>query len=304
MKRIFSNKSNRSNFLWFLLFSLPGIAYIIFFVAYPIFYNFVMGFQDVTAMTLLQENKPFIGWNNFKTIFSDPVFRLSIKNTFIFTVACIVFQFVFGFLLALLFAKPFPLNTMYRGIIMIGWMIPMLVVATLGKWFFTGDQGSLVNFFLLKLGIISSPIQWLANGDTAMFALICVNIWKGIPFNTLLMATALTTLPEELYEAASIDGASGPQKFFKITVPLLKPTILAVITQGFILTFKAFELIFVMTDGGPANTTQIMATYSYKQTFSLFQFGTGAAAANVMFVFLLIAALLYLRFISKDEVIS
>lgn len=187
---------------------------------------------------------------------------------------------------------------------MIGWMVPMLVVATIGKWFFTGDQSSLVNYFLMKLSIIETPIKWMVKTDTALFALICVNIWKGIPFNMLLMATALSTMPAELYEAAAIDGANSLQRFRRITLPLLRPTILAIITQGFILTFKAFELIYVMTNGGPADTTHIMATYSYKLTFELFQFGKGASAANVMFVILLVASLIYIRFISEDEVIS
>ena len=118
------------------------------------------------------------------------------------------------------------------------------------------------------------------------------------------MTTALTTMPEDIYEAAAIDGASRVQRFFRITVPLLKPTILAVITQGFILTFKAFELIYVMTKGGPADTTHIMATYSYSLTFDQFQFSQGAAIANVMFVILLVFSLFYVKLISKDEVIS
>ncbi|MCI8416261.1 MAG: sugar ABC transporter permease [Lachnospiraceae bacterium] len=293
-----------SDLRWFLLFSLPGVIYIIFFVAYPIFYNVIMSFQDVTASTLLKTDKEFVGLLNYTTIFSNPKIVGSIVNTLIFTVASIGFQFVIGFLLALLFSNKFPLNKLYRALVMIGWMVPMLVVATIGKWFFTGDASSLVNYFLMKLGFIEEPIMWLVNTNTAMFAMICVNIWKGIPFNMLLMTTALTTMPEDIYEAAAIDGATRIQRFFRITVPLLKPTILAVITQGFILTFKAFELIYVMTKGGPADTTHIMATYSYSLTFDQFQFSQGAAIANVMFAILLVFSLFYVKLISKDEVIG
>lgn len=289
---------------WFLIFSVPGVIYILFFVAYPIVYNLVMGIQDVTAGTLLKDSRDLIGLANYRTIFDDPKFILSIKNTFIFTAGSIVFQFVIGFLLALLFSKDFPLNRLYRGLMMIGWMVPMMVIAALGKWFFTGDPSGLVNFFLMKLGVIAQPVKWLVNTERCMFALICVNVWKGIPFNMLLMSTALSTMPEDLYEAAALDGAGSVQRFFRITVPLLKPTILAVITQGFILTFKVFDLIYVMSAGGPADTTQVMATYSYKLTFEQFQFGQGAAAANIMFIILLAVSLVYIRFISKDEVIS
>ena len=289
---------------WYLLFTIPGVVYIIVLIAYPIIYNVVMSFQEVTAATLLSDQRPFIGLNNYKAIFADPKFVLSIRNTIWFTVVCIVFQFAIGFALALLFSQDFPLNRLYRGIIMIGWMVPMMVVAALGKWFFTGDRASMVNFLLLRLGLISDPVKWLVNSRSAMIALAIVNIWKGIPFNMLLMSTALSTMPEELYEAASIDGAGAGQRFWYITVPMLKPTILAVITQGFILTFKVFDLIVCMTSGGPADTTQLMATYSYKLTFDQFQFGLGAAGANVMFLLLLVVSLVYIRFISKDEVIS
>ncbi len=297
LKKIFKQR-------WYLLFTVPGVVYIVVLIAYPIVYNVVMSFQDVTAATLLSDQRPFIGLTNYKEIFADPKFVLSIRNTIWFTIASIFFQFAIGFLLALLFAQDFPLNRLYRGIVMIGWMVPMMVIAALGKWFFTGDRSSLVNFFLLRLGLIDDPVKWLVNSKTAMTALVIVNIWKGIPFNMLLMSTALSTMPEELYEAAAIDGAGAVQRFRYITVPMLKPTILAVITQGFILTFKVFDLIYCMTNGGPADTTQLMATYSYKLTFDQFQFGIGAAGANIMFVLLLVVSLIYIKFISKDEVIS
>lgn len=295
---------NKKDLLWYLLFIAPGVIYLLIFMAYPIAYNLIMSFQDATASTLLKGTQEMVGWANYKAVVTNPKFPLILGNTFVFTFASIFFQFVIGFLLALLFSKDFPLSKFYRGIIMIGWMVPMMVVAILGKWFLTGDHSSLVNMVLLKLGIIDAPVKWLISTRTCMIGLICVNIWKGIPFNMLLMSTALSTMPEELYEAADLDGASRTQRFFHITVPLLKPTILAVITQGFILTFKIFELIFVMSNGGPADTTQVLATFSYKLTFQQFEFGQGAAAANILSLILLVASLIYIRFVSKDEVIS
>lgn len=283
---------------------LPAVVYLLFFVAYPLVYNVIMSFQDVSIFTLATPDRPFVGLANYKAVFDDPITYTAIKNTFVFTIASIGFQFAFGFGLALLFAKRFPLNQFYRGILMIGWMVPMMVVGTLGKWFFTGDHSGLVNYFMLQLGVISEPFSFMTDPGWAMTAIIVMNIWKGIPFNMLLMATALTTLPQEIHEAASIDGASAVQRFAKITLPLLRPNILITVTQGFIFTFKAFELIFVMTNGGPVNTTHILATYSYKLTFSQFNFGTGAATSNILFVLLIVVGSLYLRLITKDEVMS
>ena len=289
---------------WYLFFVLPGVIYCFFLFAYPIFYNIDMSVHEVTARTLLSDSQEFIGLENYREVFSNPKFPLMVKNTFVFTFFSIVFQFLIGFVLALLFSRDFPMCKVYRGLIMIGWMVPMLVVATLGKWFFSGDSGSLVNFFLMKLGLLEEPKKWLVSTNSCMFALICVNIYKGVPFNMLLMSTALTTLPEEIYEAADIDGANRFNRLFRITLPLLKPTMLAVITQGFILTFKVFELIYVMSGGGPADTTQVLATYSYDLTFAQFEFGQGAAVANILSVLLLIVSLLYIRFVSRNEVVE
>ena len=133
-------------------------------------------------------------------------------------------------------------------------------------------------------------------------AVIAVNCWVGIPFNMLLLTTGLNDIPADIYEAASIDGASGLQKFMKITIPLLKPTIMSVLVLGFVLTFKVFDLVYVMTGGGPVDATEVLSTFSYKLSFQLFHFGEGAAVANILFVCLFLVALVYLKTISKDEV--
>ncbi len=136
-----------------------------------------------------------------------------------------------------------------------------------------------------------------------MWGLIIANSWVGIPFNMLLLTTGLNNVSTEVYEAAAIDGAGSVQRFAKITLPLLKPTIMSVLVLGFVYTFKVFDLVYVMTGGGPVDATEVMSTYSYKLSFQLFHFGEGAAVANVLFVCLFLVALLYLKTISKDEVI-
>ena len=134
-----------------------------------------------------------------------------------------------------------------------------------------------------------------------MFSLILANTWIGIPFNMILLSTGLTTIPREVKEAAAIDGASAPQAFFRITVPMLKPVIESVLVLGFIYTFKVFDLVFVMTNGGPVNSTHLLSTYSYKLSFTLFKYSQGAATANILFVILLIVSLLYLAFVYRDR---
>ena len=134
-----------------------------------------------------------------------------------------------------------------------------------------------------------------------MLGLIIANSWVGIPFNMLLLTTGLNDISTDIYEAASIDGATGWQKFVRITVPLLKPTIMSVLVLGFVLTFKVFDLVYVMTGGGPVDATEVLSTYSYKLSFQLFHFGEGAAVANILFICLFLVALIYLKTISRDE---
>ena len=151
------------------------------------------------------------------------------------------------------------------------------------------------------LGIISENIEWLTNPKTAMTAVIITNVWIGIPFNTILISTGLTTIPEELYESASIDGANSVHKFFKITVPLMRSTIESILILGFIYTFKVYDLVYVMTSGGPVNSTHLMSTYSYKLSFDKFQYSMGSAVANVLLVILLLVGIAYLRITMQGE---
>jgi multiple sugar transport system permease protein len=165
---------------------------------------------------------------------------------------------------------------------------------------FTSNVG-IINQILISLHIIDNPIDWLISTNTAMSALISANIWIGIPFNMILLSVGLTTIPIELYESSSIDGAGKVQSFFRITLPLLKSTIESVLILGFIYTFKVFDLVWVMTGGGPVNSTQVLSTYSYKQSFSLFKYSDGAVTANILFVILLAASIVYLKLTNNEK---
>lgn len=297
-----SGKRERKEQLIGYCFIVPAVIYMLVFIGYPIVYNWIISVQDVTATTLGSSARDFIGLDNYKAIFSDVTFRKSLLHTFLYTVGCLTIQFSFGFLFAIFFAKKFTLSKPIRGFIVISWMLPVTVTALVFKFMFAESNG-IINTILMNLNIIEKPVGWLLQGSTAMWALIIANSWVGIPFNMLLLTTGLNNIPGDIYEAAGIDGANGIQKFFKITLPLLKPTIMSVLILGFVLTFKVFDLVYVMTGGGPVDATEVLSTYSYKLSFQLFHFGEGAAVANVLFICLFLVALVYLKTISKDEAI-
>jgi len=283
-----------------ILYVLPALLFMLFFIAYPIISNIILSMQEVTVMTLARPQKPFIGLDNYLQLLQDDVLVLSIFNTLLFTIASLIFQFIIGLLLALFFNTDFPTAKPIRGLLLIPWMIPITVTALMFKFMFTSNVG-IINQLLIAVNIIKNPIDWLTSTNTAMAALIFTNIWIGIPFNMILLSVGLTSIPKELYESASIDGANRTQSFFQITLPMLKSTIESVLILGFIYTFKVFDLVFVMTGGGPVNTTQVLSTYSYKLSFSLFRYSDGAAVANILFVILFIASLLYLKFINANK---
>jgi ABC-type sugar transport systems, permease components len=272
----------------------------IYFVGYPIVSNIILSLQDVTVQTLKLKVKPFIGMKNYVDLFHDPVMITSLKNTLIFTVCSLVFQFVIGFALAIFFNKNFKFAKPIRGLLMMPWMIPITITALMFQFIFGTDVG-ILNHALQGLGLIKDRIDWLTSTNTAMFSIIVTNVWIGIPFNMILLSTGLTTIPKELYESAAIDGANKLQTFSRITVPLLRTTIESVLILGFIYTFKVFDLVYVMTGGGPVNTTHMLSTYSYKLSFELFKYSKGATVANVLFAILLIVSIIYLKFIYTDE---
>lgn len=283
-----------------LLYVLPAFLYMLVFVGYPIFRNIILSVQDVTMRNLITPDKTFVGLKNYIGLFQDSVFVRSMFNTLIFTVGCLVIQFLIGFLLALFFTQNFSFSKPVRGLLMMPWMIPITVTALMFKFIFGTDVG-ILNYILKNIGLIQENIEWLTTPGTAMFAIICANIWIGIPFNMILISTGLTTIPKELYESASIDGANKVQSFFRITLPLLRPTIESVLILGFIYTFKVFDLVYVMTGGGPVNSTHMLSTYSYKLSFEMFKYSEGAAVANVLLVILLIVGTFYIRATKEEE---
>ena len=283
-----------------IIFVLPAFIYMFVFVGYSIVQNIILSMQDVTAANLVRGTKSFVLFENYATLFHDDIFLKSLGNTLLYTVLCLIFQFLIGFALALFFSKRFALAKSIRGILLVPWMIPVTVTALMFKLLFATDIG-VFNYILKSLHLIENNIEWLTTPKTAMFALIFANVWIGIPFNMILISTGLTTIPKELYESASIDGANKLQSFINITIPLLRPTIESVLILGFIYTFKVYDLVYVMTSGGPVNSTHMLSTYSYKLSFEMFKYSKGSAVANVLLVILMIVGVFYIKATTKGE---
>ena len=183
---------------------------------------------------------------------------------------------------------------------MISWLLPVTVVGLLFKFMFQ-VKGGIINQFLINSGFIKEPIEWLLKSKSAMVAIVTANIWIGIPFNMMLITTGLTTIPEEVYESAKLDGAGKFVTLFRITIPMIKPAIMSVLTLGFIYTFKVFDLVWIMTKGGPVNATELMSTYAYRLSFEEFQFSKAATAANVLFLILFLVGIFYIKTIDDNE---
>lgn len=281
-------------------FSMPAFVFMIALIGFPIVYNWVISFQNMTIRTFNAGTVKFSGFKNYVEVLGDSNFWAAFGNTFVYTIVCIIFQFVIGFLLALLFNQKFKIAKPVRGLFVIGYILPMTVVALMFKYMFS-DSG-IINYILVSMKIIEEPVQWLTSTSMALPTVIITNIWVGIPFDMLLLSTGLSNIPSDVYESATIDGAGCFQKFFYITLPMMKESILAVLVLGFVGTFKVFDLIYVMTGGGPVNATEVLSTYSYQESFEAFNFGTGAASANVLFLCLFAVGLIYIRLIGKEEV--
>jgi multiple sugar transport system permease protein len=275
------------------LFLAPAIAYLLFAFALPVVYNVMLSFERTSPATIANFTAPFAGLDNYHAVFHDPTSRAAIVRTLEFTVLSLLFQFIIGFSLALLFSLRFPGRTFARSLIIVPWLLPLIVTGVIFRFLFQAEGGA-VNQVLTNLGLVDHPIQWLNDPHLALWTILIGNIWLGIPFFTLLLYSALQDVPVEVKEAAVIDGASPWQRLRLIIVPIILPVIEVTLLLGFVFTVKVFDLVIGLTGGGPANSTQLITTWSYNLSFQQFSFGQGAALNNVLLALALICAPLYL----------
>jgi multiple sugar transport system permease protein len=280
------------------LFVAPAIIFVAIFFGYPIVQNVTMSLQNYTTTTFYTGVAPWIGWANYVAVTTNPQFVTTLINTGLFTVGSIVAQFVLGLGLALFFKRNFPLSGFLRSLLLLPWLLPLIASSSVWKWILDQDSGAL-NTFLGYFGIPAAP--WLVSPDLALVAVIGVNIWLGIPFNTTILYSGLQGVPEELYEAAALDGATGWRAFWNITWPSIRSVVSVVIVLGVVYTLKVVDIILGLTGGGPANSTQTLATWAYQKSFVEFLFGQGAAISNILIVVSLVFAMVYL-YITRREV--
>jgi multiple sugar transport system permease protein len=283
------------------LFVLPALLYIMLTTIYPIVSNLGMSLYDVTVTTFLSNNAPFIGLGNYRKVLSDPAFQNALRLSLLFTGGSLLFQFTIGFALALLFSRPFPGNGLLRALLLLGWMLPIVVSGSIFRWMLDGSFG-IINFVLQGLGLLQGQRFWLTEPSYALLGTIIANIWVGIPFNMVLLLPGLQSISPTLYEAASIDGATSWQSFRHVTLPLMRPVALSVLLLGIIYTFKVFDVVFIMTRGGPVDATTVLPIYVYNLAFQFFRFGEASATAILLLLVLTIVAISYLWLSRREEV--
>jgi multiple sugar transport system permease protein len=275
---------------------LPTLVLLGLFIAYP----FVKGV--LLAVTDAKVGIPgkFVGMQNFEALWHDDIFRVAVWNTFAYTAITTVFKLAFGLWLALLLNRHFKGKVFVRAFILLPFIIPTVLSTFAWKWMFD-PTFSVINWTLLRLGLISTRINWLGEPNLAMLSVIIVNIWRGVPFYAISLLAGLQTIRPELHDAAAIDGARPWQRFWYVTWPLLLPVTLVVVLFSVIQTFADFQLVYVLTGGGPANATQLFATYAYQVGIGTGLLSQGAAISLAMFPVLLIVTIAQLLYIRRVE---
>jgi len=297
-----SNYSRKTTFwstesmLAYLLL-LPCMAILIAFMFYPIVYVFLMSMYKTNRIGMLVR---FIGTGNFRTLFNTREFWEVTIRSVIWTVLAVSVKTLVGLAIALLLNVDFKGRKLARTLVILPWASSVPVSAMLWQWTYNYDFG-LLNYTLKITGLWKNPPHWLGYPLSAFFANLYVDIWIGIPFMALVFLAGLQSIPPNLYEAAQVDGTNLWQKFYYITLPLLKPVLLIATLLSSLWTFNDFNVIYILTKGGPVNSTDILITFIYKYAFTFLKFGPASAMAVVTFAILLVLSLIYARFYFKIE---
>jgi multiple sugar transport system permease protein len=273
----------------------PVAVYLLAVMAIPFGWAVYMSFTNKLVGTA----GTFVGLKNYMDLLKDPVFWKAITNTLIFTGVCVCAKVVFGMIMALVLNEKIIFRNVFRVLLFLPWTIPTIVSIFTWQWIFS-DVGGVLNYLLTHLGLLGAPVGWLADGNTAMFAVILVNVWRGIPFVGIGILAGLQTISSEMYEAAMLDGANAVKRFFYITLPSVKEVALLAAVITMIWTLNDFEIIWLMTRGGPANATQVLSTFSYTTGFLNQQLGKALAVS----IFSLPLMIILINFVTKRTLSS
>jgi len=271
----------------------PTILLMLILMLLPIVMVIGYSFMDNVIMN---KDPQFAGIDNYLEILTDKNFHQSVKNTFLFTVASVIFHMIIGLTFAMLLntKRIHPsIRSLFRVIYVLPWVFTAAIIAIL--WRLLLNPNGIINYFLEQLGIISQKIEWLGSRNTALYALIFINIWSGYPFYMVSLLAGLQGISVDLYEAAEVDGANPVQRFVYITIPQLKPIIVSMAMLDCIWTMQQFTLVWMTTGGGPIRATEMLSTYTYKLAFSKYQFSLASASAVIILLFSMLLAFVYVR---------
>jgi multiple sugar transport system permease protein len=273
----------------------PAVFLMTVLLAYP----FVLAVWISLTNRVLGEPGRFVGLENFLKLLQDPLFRQTVWNSFVYTLSTVFLKMLLGILLALLLNQEMPFRNLIRGALLLPWIVPTSLSVLTWLWMFD-SLFSVVNYLLLGAGIISRKIPWLGDPFWAMASVVIVNTWRGLPFFAISFLAGLMTIPKELYEAAETDGARRMRQFWSITLPLLQPVIAVVVLFSTIWTFADFQIVYILTHGGPINATQIFATMAYDVALVAGRIGEGSAISLFLFPALLVVIILMLRYLRRE----
>jgi multiple sugar transport system permease protein len=276
---------------------LPAGILIAVLVGFPFLRALWLSFHD---KLLGKQDAPWIGLRNYTSLLGDHIFWQAVKNTFVFTVGSIVCKLVIGLVVALILNEALPLRGLWRSIVMLPYAMPTLVSVLVWKWMYN-DVSGVLNYLLTQTKIIDHPVLWLSDPGRAMPAVIAVNVWRGFPFFVITILAGLQAVPQELYDAAKVDGAGIWARFWKVTLPGILPVMAVTTLFSTILTFNDFSIIWILTQGGPGNATNVLSTLTYNIAIRGYQLGKGVAISVLMLPILIVLILILNRYINQRE---
>jgi multiple sugar transport system permease protein len=284
--------SSRKDY-WAYAFILPTLLYLLIFQVYPLFESVRLSF---TNLSLIKPGSgKYIGFANYRRLlFDDSNFWKIVANSALWVFGSTILQYIVALPTAMLLDQKLFGRSFWRGILMVPWVTPTVIMGLIWKWIYDGDYG-LLNYYL------STSTVWLGNTSTVWPSLLFTSMWKGFPYATVMILAGLQSIPKDLYEAAYVDGCGGFMRFRKITLPLLAPVLLISCLVSVIISWTKFELIWVLTGGGPGYATSVLPTYVYTKSFVFFDMGLGSAVATISMLFMLVFVIIYLRFLKRTD---
>ncbi len=291
-----SFQKREAYFAWFLI--APSFLFIALVIFYPVFSSFLLSLFQVD-LTRRAMGTPFVGFKNYAEILRSGYFWTSMGRTAYFTVVSIALEMLLGFFIALLLHQKFYGRGVLRSLLLLPWALPITVCAIMWKWIFNANYGAL-NAFLTQVGILESYRPWLTQPWSAMHGVIIADVWKVTPLVALFLLAGLQTIPRELYEAALVDGAGRFVTLWRITMPLLLPTVNVVLVLRTLDAFRVFDVVYIMTQGGPANATKVISFLAYQEAFKFLHFSKGAALSYIITMVVALFAYLYTKTLKRQ----